>query len=354
MAGTPALPPLFFSYVAFNEAATATDDDNDVTAEFGTADSAIPNRTLDLPFSGFTPADPDADPAIVASRSRNQCNLIGENDMYAYQATGGTSPIHSIKVSQDSGDDIMTIDQDMGGPGGKGNGFKLETEMGVDTLSGYANLKAGDYTWELHASDEMAYPTEVTVKWDFRVVAVDYAAPASPVGASESTANPPVDTWASYISSKFSPTPVAEGATQSQIQVESEFVGGFVEGGALVVPGLDLATDGMISGFMNEAATDGPADVDVFWIGGLTPDSELKVTIAGEEESGIGSYNLVEVALYEHLQDEEQMPDARTVIGSATSEMADGFTVENVACGFYYLEVSGAEGEYTLSWDFTE
>ena len=277
--------------------------------------------------------------------------------MYAYQATGGTSPIHSITVSQDSGDDIMTtIAQDMGGPGGAGNGFELETEMGVDTLSGYANLKAGDYTWELHASDEMAQPTEVDVKWDFRVVAVSYAEPGTTTTAIESTASPPVDTWASYISSKFAPTPVADGATQAQIGVESEFVGGFVEGATplLVVPGLNLANDGMISGFMNKPATDDPADVDVFWIGGLTPDAELKVTIAGEEESGIGSYNLVEVALYEHLQDEEQMPDARTAIGSATSDMADGFTVENVACGFYYLEVSGAEGEYTLSWDFTE
>ena len=84
-------------------------------------------------------------------------------------STGGTSPIHSVVVSQGSGEDMMTVAQDMGGSGDAGNGFGIKTDMGIDSLEGHPNLKAGDYMWELHASDDMATPTQVSVAWKFRV-----------------------------------------------------------------------------------------------------------------------------------------------------------------------------------------
>ena len=45
----------------------------------------------------------------------------------------------------------------------------------------------------------------------------------------------------------------------------------------------------------------GVADVDVFWIGALTPDSVLEVNAEGTSERPIGIFNKVRVEFYPHV-----------------------------------------------------
>ena len=100
---------------------------------------------------------------------------------------------------------------------------------------------------------------------------------------------------------------------------------------------------------------DGDSDVDVFWVGGLTPDVELHVKLVGTKEVGIGIKNTVELNLFEHVHEASIMPDDRVAVTEAVSdETAFNDMYSNIKCGFYYLEVTGAEGGYTLTWSFSD
>ena len=196
--GVPA-PPLFFSYVPFDEPANPAE-----VQEAPTLDSLIHGRFLDLPFpalpanltaaslgfSAYAAATTEPTvPEVLASRSWPQCQLItaADNpiDLLPYMANGGVSPEHAITVNQGSGADMVATAQGMGGPGDAGNGFKTTDDMGSVSLSGYPNLKAGDYMWTVHASDEMAQPTMVSVAWKFRVLPEVYDGPATHAAEAE-------------------------------------------------------------------------------------------------------------------------------------------------------------------------
>jgi hypothetical protein len=275
--------------------------------------------------------------------------------MYSYMVTGGSSPIHSVTVSHGSGDDMMMIESGMGGSGGMGHGFGLKTDdMGVDWLSGHPNLKTGDYVFTLHAMDDMAQPEMVFVSWNFRVEADGYVGPDQPtttaeVDADTATADVIDDSWGSYISSTFIP---AAFSAENQDIVPTTNAGG-------TIPGLALNRQGekTISGHLTS-----DDDVDVFWIGGLTPNSVLDVKVAGRTESGIGGFNGVDVQLYIHMAGEEIVPADRVAIVGAASEMMDLDTAySDLACAHYYLEVivvadragDMTPGNYILTWEFS-
>ena len=96
----------------------------------------------------------------------------------------------------------------------------------------------------------------------------------------------------------------------------------------------------------------GVADVDVLWVGALTPDAVLKVKVEGTSERATGIYNRAAVELYPHLPGTTQQP----VVLPAAPADADGYvTYRDLACGNYYLEVTGVmeePGHYKLSWMF--
>ena len=277
-------------------------------------------------------------------------------------ANGGVSPEHAITVNQGSGADMVATAQGMGGPGDAGNGFKTTDDMGSVSLSGYPNLKAGDYMWTVHASDEMAQPTMVSVAWKFRVLPEVYDGPATHAAEPEGdgvTDDPEVedtvgnqDQWGSYISSAFMPSPFDgnEANTNNQTDVDTDTVAGGQQNAGGMIPSLDLASTASttISGRI-----DGDADVDVLWVAGLTPNSVLDVKIVGTSETGIGSFNTVAVNVYQHMPGEEIAPaDRAAVMPGASAKAAFDHVYKDLACGFYYLEVTGTAGGYTLTWDF--
>jgi hypothetical protein len=276
-------------------------------------------------------------------------------------ATGGTSALlHSVTVSHGSGADMRTIASDMGGASGMGNGFDLETDdMGMDWLSGHPSLKTGHYIFTLNASDDAAQPSSVSVSWKLRVVGDDYVPPtgaslvAEPssvlTGADITADNLAMDEFGDYISSTFMPDPFSRSTQEG---VPADNAGGAVQ--ALNLATTDTKT---ITGRMNTAD-----DVDVFWVGGLTPNSVLDVKVAGRTESGIGGFNGVDVQLYIHMAGEEVLPADRVAVTGAASEMMNFDTAySNLACAHYYLEVAvtpdraGAmtPGNYILTWEFS-
>ena len=367
------MPQLFFGYAPFNELAAKE--------EPATMDNVIPGRFHDLPFPaglanmvgnatateelpsgterGFQGVQGTGTPDVTsddapAMRSWAQCQVISEGngiDLYSYMVTGGENPIHSVSVSQD----MMTIESGMGGPGGVGNGFSIMADdMGVDWLSGHPNLKTGDYRFTLTASDAAAQPPMASVSWDFRVLPDSYVEPA---GALDSLSEEPdadttsndthEDSWGSFISSAYPPSSFGM-TTQSDVSP--------TPGGA--IPSLNLSrASKMLDGDMDTVtvASGEPADVDVIWVGGLTPNSVLELKIVGTTETGIGITNDVEVALYQHMPEEEIMPADRMAIMGGASDDFDA-KYENLACGWYYFEVTGgadgATGGYTVTWDF--
>ena len=95
------------------------------------------------------------------------------------------------------------------------------------------------------------------------------------------------------------------------------------------------------------------ADVDVLWVGALTPDAVLKVKVEGTSERATGIFNRAAVELYPHLP---RTTGQQPVVMPAAPADADGFvTYRDLACGNYYLEVTGVmeePGHYKLSWMF--
>jgi hypothetical protein len=274
--------------------------------------------------------------------------------MYSYMVTGGSDPMHSVSVSHGSGDEMMTIESGMGGSGGMGHGFGLKTDdMGVDWLSGHPNLKAGDYTFTLSASDAAAQPSMDSVSWKLRVMPDDYVEPSGASLVAEDDGDGDEtgiqDEFGDYISTTFTPSRFSA--------VDQIAVPGTNAGGAVRALELDTTSPKTLDGRMDDAD-----DVDVFWVGGLTPNSVLDVKVAGRTESGIGGFNGVDVQLYIHMAGEEIVPADRVAIVGAASEMMDLDTAySDLACAHYYLEVivvadragDMTPGNYILTWEFS-
>jgi hypothetical protein len=258
-------------------------------------------------------------------------------------AFGGTAPTYDITMTQEDADgetmDVM-------------HGFELTTDdAGVEMLSGQPNLAEGDYKWILNArdsaSDQHAYRS-----WKLKVAQetlnvgdISTTISSEPVaGTSRGTDD---EEWADFISSKY---PGVEIGTD---------LGDHVSGGVFILLNLkeDFATDpvdtgtGMVTGRVDPAVDEVP-DVDVLWVGPLTPDSVLSVKIKGDTESrnNPGVFNAVSVALHSFVTDAEK--SAAEVAGMSETEGYEEY--KGLSCGNYYLEVSGEVGDYTLSWIFTE
>ena len=87
----------------------------------------------------------------------------------------------------------------------------------------------------------------------------------------------------------------------------------------------------------------------MIWIGGLTPDFVLDVKVEGTSEGGVShDFNDVSIALYRHVPDQAQ-GDAIAPVASKTMGYENAY--KDVDCGFYYLEVTGEEGDYTVTWN---
>ena len=88
------------------------------------------------------------------------------------------------------------------------------------------------------------------------------------------------------------------------------------------------------------------ADADVFWVGPLTPNSALTLTVKGTTESpnSPGVFNDVAVALHSFVTDEEK----------SVAEEGEMGKYSGLSCGNYYVEVSGGEGGYELKFEFTD
>jgi hypothetical protein len=106
---------------------------------------------------------------------------------------------------------------------------------------------------------------------------------------------------------------------------------------------------GTINGIIEEN------DIDAIWVGGLTPDSKLDVKYEGKlEGTTSNAFNKISVVLRRHVAGKDAQDAIMADAETTKDYMA---TYSNLACGFYYLEVEGVDGDmgdYELSWQFAE
>ena len=280
-----------------------------------------------------------------------QCVTIGADpiSLYSYMAFGGESPSYSVSTTSGSGDMAMTMDE--------GHGFYLKTdEEGIEWLLDHhpdddmfardngPNLAADDYQWTLHVMDEDSGQSD-SRSWDVRIMKTDYILPEGsgtdapePVDAPDD-ANPTYE-WADFVSSRFMPEAFGDTSRTAPFSHMNE--GTFVKAVDLADAGSNHAT-----GVMAALQTDD--DKDVIWIGGLTPDVVLDVKVDGTTEGTVANdFNEVIVELYRHIANQSQA-DAIEPVASETTGYTDAY--KDLDCGFYYLQISGEMGDYTLTWN---
>ena len=348
-----------FAYVAFDEP-DARVDTNDPPRR--TPESDWPHRTLGLPFGGeFVNAT--GNPPTGASAAHRQCVPLAAPreplNLERWLAFGGTERTHDVTLLPVVAGDLSAVEH-----AAPDHGFMLATDAaGVTWLSGQPNLAAGDYRWRLNARDAAGQHAYLT--WKFRVTHQDFvsleqrgivaghtdlaAGAVENPDPSDSTVSLPADDhttdWADFISSRFDPDSAIPGNPIPFVARGGIGVSLNLAAGAAAVASIrgNLVADQETSGF---------ADVDVLWVGGLTPDAVLEVKVEGASERATGIYNQVSVTLYPHVPGTTKQP---AVIPAAVAD-ADGYdTYRNLGCGNYYLEVTGVmeeEGHYKLSWRF--
>ena len=354
------LVPLFFPYVMFDEPDDRVDA-NDPPRR--TPESAWPARKLGLPF-GTDFVNATGNPPAGASAAHRSCVALAAPmepiALERWLALGGTGRTHDVTVlpAAAGGMDGMELVA-------PGHGFRLWTDAAAATwLAGRPNLPAGDYQWRLNARD--AAEQHEYSGWKFRVTprayvslegldivaghadlapgAVENPDPNDPA-VSLPAADPTTD-WADFISSRFDP----DSATAAN-QISFEAGGGI--GVSLNLAAGATAAASVKGNLVADRERSGVADVDVLWVGALTPDAVLKVKVEGTSERATGIFNRAAVEFYPHLP---RTTGQQPVVMPAAPADADGFvTYRDLACGNYYLEVTGVmdePGHYKLSWMF--
>ena len=328
-----------------------------------TPESAWPASSLGLPF-GADFVNATGNPPAGASAAHRSCVALAAPmepiALERWLALGGTGRTHDVTVlpAAAGGMDGMELVA-------PGHGFRLWTDAaGATWLAGRPNLPAGDYQWRLNARDAAGQHEYRT--WKFRVTprayvslegldivaghadlatgAVENPDPNDPT-VSLPAADPTTD-WADFISSRFDP----DSATAAD-QISFEARGGI--GVSLNLAAGATAAASVKGNLVEDRERSGVADVDVLWVGALTPDAVLKVKVEGTSERATGIFNRAAVELYPHLP---RTTGQQPVVMPAAPADADGFvTYRDLACGNYYLEMTGVmdePGHYKLSWMF--
>ena len=331
---------------------------------------ATPHRAEGLPFGEYVAAGGEdltatAFDDTMASVAFGQCLPLDSDgvdgapfvahDLYGYEAFGGSGKVtHTVSVSYGADDAKMIVYgsrpaddppvMGVGGPGDMGNGFELSTSMvPSEMLAGRANLASGDYMWTLHASDEA--DQSVSRSWKFRVIETTYVPPDGANSEAEPATDEDedIEDWADFISSTF--TPAEFGVTPRTTAISHADTEN-------VVKAVNLAADsgmGSIEGVIEEN------DIDAIWVGGLTPDSKLDVKYEGKlEGTTSNAFNKISVVLRRHVAGGDPQDAIMADAETTKDYMA---TYSNLACGFYYLEVEGVDGDmgdYELSWQYAE
>ena len=354
------LVPLFFSYVEFDEPDDRVDS-NDPPRR--TPESAWPARSLGLPF-GADFVNATGDPPAGAAVAHPNCVAIAAPmepiALERWLALGGTGRTHDVTVLPTAADGMDGIEY-----AAPGHGFTLSTDAaGATWLAGRPNLAAGDYHWRLNARD--AAKQHETRWWKFRVTPRAYASLEGldivaghadlAAGAVENPdpndptvslpADQPTTDWADFISSRFDP----DAATAAS-QTGFEAVGGI--GVSLNLADGATAAASVWGNLVADRELSGVADVDVLWVGALTPDAVLKVKVEGSSERATGIFNRAAVELRPHLP--RTTGEQPAVMPAAPADADEFVTYRNLDCGNYYLKVTGVmeePGHYRLSWTF--
>ena len=351
------LVPLFFSYVEFDEPDDRVDP-NDPPRR--TPESAWPARSLGLPF-GADFVNATGNPPAGASAAHRSCVALAAPmepiALERWLALGGTDRTHDVTVLPTTADGMELV--------APGHGFRLWTDAaGATWLAGRPNLPAGDYHWRLNARD--AAKQHEPRGWKFRVTPRAYASLEGldivaghadlAAGAVENPdpndptvslpADQPTTDWADFISSRFDPD-AATAASQTSFEA-----GGGIGVSLNLADGATAAAS-VWGNLVADRELSGAADVDVLWVGALTPDAVLKVKVEGSSERATGIFNRAAVELRPHLP---RTTGEQPAVMPAAPADADGFvTYRNLDCGNYYLKVTGVmeePGHYRLSWTF--
>jgi hypothetical protein len=254
--------------------------------------------------------------------------------MSGYMAFGGTDPAYSITMTREVDGEMMDA----------AHSFMIaaDEDTGIQMLSGQPNIVHADYNWVLNVMDS-ASDQHITRSWKLRVTQEAYPSGISTVSPTAEPAPGENDDeeWADFISSTHS------GA----VALAAEGVRGGIPASLNLAANRNANQDppvpgsGTITGKIDPDVDD-VADVDVFWVASLTPNSVLKLTVKGTTEApnNPGVFNMVDVALHSFVTGEEKSDAEEGEMGEYTG----------LSCGDYYVEVSGEEGDYELTWEFTD
>jgi hypothetical protein len=253
--------------------------------------------------------------------------------MSGYMAFGGTDPAYSITMTREVDGEMMDA----------AHSFMIAADEDTDIqmLSGQANVVHADYNWVLNVEDA-ASGQHIMRVWELRVTQQTYPSGNQTVSGEEPEPGDQGDgEWADFISSTHPGTlAIAAAGVRGGIPVTLNLGNDLNLAQDPPVPG-----SGTVNGRIDPAVED-VVDVDAFWVGPLTPNSVLTLTVKGttEEPNNPGVFNNVAVALYSFVTDAER----------SDAEEGEMGVYKGISCGDYYVEVSGAEGEYELKFEFTE
>ena len=219
-------------------------------------------------------------------------------DLYPYMAFGGDSPTYDVTTTME-GEDDMAMDV-----AGSVHDQPC-TIWYIAALSGQPNTSAGSHNWILNARYSTS-DQHVIRSWKLQVVQETYTAPGGNIAHTFDDGRADGDERAPW-----------SGPTASQVtmMVDLNWMRHHAIGGTGVVLNLKNDLDANTSSPEPGAGTDqGPtidpavddvADVDVFWVGPLTPDSVLSVKVAGtyEPPNSPGIFNVVTVTLHSFVSD---------------------------------------------------
>ena len=311
-------PTVGFAYVAYDLTGL---NGNELATD--AAPEVVPTGTLPIPFAdpmvlGAVAAS-GADPAVPGTVTQGQCvPIVSPSLPVRYQALAGSGIDYRIELQgdHDTAGHLFAV--------------VFAEEM---SFSGMPNVPAGDYSFMLEAA---AGTQRASRAWKLAVSLRDLPGESADddreddlhgdvtVDAEiEEATHGVAGDWANFVPHDFA---TADDTTATVTNVPR-----------LSLPGTVAAPVGLSL----DASINGTGDVDVFWLGALSPNWRLELKVVG------GSTQLALL----RLGSAEPVP--LQVAADPSYAYQVGGPRGGLSCADHYLRLSGDPGQYRLAWRLT-
>ena len=312
-------PTVGFAYVAYDMTGL---NGNELATD--AAPEVVPTGTLPIPFAdpvvlGAVAAS-GADPAVPGTVTQGQCVAIVSPPLpvrYAALSESGIDYRIDLQGDHDTAGHRFAVD--------------FAAEM---AFSGMPNVPAGDYSFMLEAA---AGTQRASRAWKLAVSPRDLPAESADddreddlhgdvtVDAEiEEATDGVAGDWANFVPEDFA---TAHDTTATVMNVPR-----------LALPG---TVADPVAGLSLDAAINGTSDVDVFWLGALSPNWRLELKVVG------GSTQLALLRLG------SADPVPLQVAADPSYAYQVGGPQGGLSCADHYLRLSGDPGQYRLAWRLT-